>query len=324
MKKLFALTLALLVLFITACGANSAPRDAMLDANAGNMYYGAKAESESMSVTSPSASTSKPTLGYPTDDAAPSESNPAGSAFPEGRKIIRTMNINAETKAFDEAAASIESLTASLGGYIEASSRSGGSLHSGSSVIARSASYTLRVPAEQLDAFRAGLGEGINVVRESSGIDDITDRYFDVDARLSTLRTEEERLLDMLEKATELEYLITLEQRLSEVRYQIESYTGTLRRYDSQVAYSTVRLTLDEVLEYTPVTQTPKTFGERMGIAFRDSWADFADGCKSFAIGFVYALPTLLVLAVIFGGIAAVLTAVIKRAKKKKKEHTAE
>ncbi len=316
MKRIFALTLAALTLLCcTACSAGAAMNDSAYYPGDYELYS-SKIESESVSTSAPSTAV-KPS--FDAVDGAVKESPEVGEqSLPEGRKIIRTMNIAAETKTFDAAAASIEALTASLGGYVENSSRSGGSLRNGSSVVARSASYTLRIPAEKLDAFRAGLGEGINVVRESSGVDDITDRYFDVDARLSTLKTEEERLLAMLEKATELEYLITLERRLSEVRYEIESYTGTLRRYDSQVAYSTVHLTLDEVLEYTPVTQTPKTFGERIGIAFRDSWSDFADGCKNFAVGFVYALPTLLVLAVIFGGIAVVTVLVVKRAMKKK------
>ncbi|MBQ2767967.1 MAG: DUF4349 domain-containing protein [Clostridia bacterium] len=255
--------------------------------------------------------------GSSTSPSVPSDAMDSENQTSSERKIIKTMRINAETKAFDRATAAIEALCAELGGYVESSSRSGGSIRYSSSVVARSASYVLRIPAEKLDAFRSGMGSDINVVSESTGIEDITDQYFDVDTRLATLKTQEERLLAMLETADELEYLLTLEERLAEVRYQIESYTGTLRRYDSQVAYSTVRLSLDEVIEYTQVIEAPQTFSERVGIAFRESWADFADNCKDFAVGFIYALPTLLVLAVIVAVPVTVIVVLVRRGSKK-------
>ncbi|MBR7184588.1 MAG: DUF4349 domain-containing protein [Clostridia bacterium] len=307
--RIFAVLLAALTLCCTACAA--ADKSLAFDSAPGDMFY---ANTESVYDGASGGIATAPSYKIEAEGMASSSVSASTNQVLADRKIVKTMRITAETKAFDDATAAIEALCAELGGYIETSSRSGGSLHNSGSVVARSASYTLRIPAEQLDAFRAGMGDTINVVNESTSIDDITDSYFDVDTRLATLRTQEERLLAMLEKATELEYLITLEQRLADVRYQIESYTGTIRRYDSQVAYSTVRLSLDEVIEYTAVTPAPKTFGERMGIAFRDSWADFADGCKDFAIGFVYALPTLLVIAAILAIIVGLLVAVIKRA----------
>ncbi len=257
--------------------------------------------------------TSSPSMAVP-GEAGETAANDALA----DRKIVRTMHISAETKAFADATATVEQLCTELGGYIENSSRSGGSIRYDSSVIARSASYTLRIPADKLDAFRAGMVGEINVVDESSKIDDITDQYFDVDTRLATLKVEEERLLAMLEKATDLEYLLTLEKRLSEVRYEIESYAGTLRRYDNRVAYSTVHLTLDEVVEYTEVIETPKTFGEEISIAFRESWSDFASNCREFAVGLVYALPTLLVIAVVGVVVIGGLILLARRGSKKR------
>ena len=311
--------LAATLIACTACGASNAPMDSMASDNryydSADFDYNLKAETESY-VTGSSA------IGNSVTDApVTAEDGSSGAADPlSERKIIKTMRISAETKAFDNATAAIEALCTQLGGYIESSSRSGGSIRYSSAVVARSASYTLRIPAEKLDAFRAGMAGEINVVSESTGISDITDQYFDVDTRLATLRTEEERLLAMLEKATELEYLITLESRLSEVRYQIESYTGTLRRYDSQVAYSTVHLNLDEVLEYTQVIEAPQTFGERMSIALQESWADFVDNCKDFAVGFVYALPTLIVLAVIFTAVGVIIAVVVKKHRRQRRD----
>lgn len=316
-KRLFAALLAAAAIACTACS-SGASADSMTSKSAKDFDYYSYDAAETVMTES---SAMKPSLAGSSADYSTSVeesgSSTANTALAD-RKIIRTMRITAETKAFDAATAAIEQLCTSLGGYIESSSRSGGSIRYSSSVVARSASYTLRIPAEQLDAFRAGMTGDINVVDESSKISDITDQYFDVDTRIATLKVEEERLLAMLEKATELEYLITLEQRLSEVRYEIESYTGTLRRYDSQVAYSTVHLSLDEVVEYTEVIEAPQTFGQQISIAFHESWADFADGCKDFAIWFVYAIPTLVVIAVVGTVLIGALVLLARRSSRRR------
>lgn len=315
-RRIFALVLAAMTVLCVSCASS----DAMLDAGGAkyenavdDIYYSSnadiatndKAQSESIAFT--------PSKDAPAESERGGDTSTATNDALADRKIVRTLHLTAETKAFDAATATIEQLCASLGGYIENSSRSGGSIRYSSSVVARNANYTLRIPADKLDAFRAGMVGDINVVDESSKIDDITDQYFDVDARLSTLKIEEERLLVMLEQATELEYMLTLERRLSEVRYEIETYTGTLRRYDNRVAFSTVHLNLSEVIEYTEVVEAPKTFGEELGVAFRESWADFAANCRDFAVGFVYALPTLVVVAIILVAIIALLAWLIRR-----------
>ena len=78
----------------------------------------------------------------------------------------------------------------------------------------------------------------------SRSAQNVTSSYTDFEARLSSLNTQEERLLDMLSKSTDVETLIALEQRLSDVRYEIESIERNLRNYDAQIRYSTIDLTI--------------------------------------------------------------------------------
>ncbi len=322
-KRIFPALLAVTMLMVTSltcasCGSYAEANDMMTSSDSKFDYFYEAESGGSLGYVS-NASTADGTVKYDAPSEMTDTSDPSGDPLAQ-RKIIRTLRINAETKAFDNATVALEQLCTGLGGYIESSSRSGGSIRYSSSVIARSANYTLRIPADKLDAFRSGLGGNINIVSESSNINDITDQYYDVDTRIETLKIEEERLLAMLEKATELEYLITLEQRLSEVRYEIESYTGTLRRYDSQVSYSTVHLNLDEVVEYTEIIQAPKSFGEQISIAFRESWTDFVDGCRDFALDFVYALPTLLVLAAVCAVALFSIKSIVRRVKSRREK----
>lgn len=237
-----------------------------------------------------------------------------------GRKIVKTVNLSAETKSFDQAASQIRERVISLGGYIESSNISGTSLYNAGGIVRRTAYFKLRIPADKLDEYVSDVKGQVNIVSQKEDIDDITDRYFDVDARLNSLKIEEERLLAMLSESKDLEYLIRLNERLSEVRYDIESYTSTIRRYDNMVSYSTVNITLEEVVDYTVVTDTPKTFGERLGIAFSESWHNFVVGLGDFTVGLVYSLPTLIILALFV--VIAVFAAkrIVRRYKEKKND----
>ena len=111
--------------------------------------------------------------------------------------------------------------------------------------------------------------------------------------------------------------MLQVQQRLYDVIEEIEAYTTTLKYYDGQVSYSTVRLEVHEVIEYTDVTD-PVTYGERMAETFKDSWKDFAEGCQDFSIWLVGAIPTLLVIAVIGGAVVGIVVLILRADHKKK------
>ena len=251
-----------------------------------------------------------------------SSTSPAdgSSSVDDTRKIIKNVSLNLETKEFDKALTDLVSMTESAGGYVESSYVTGKSYSDYSGTVTRSATYTLRVPAAGLDAYVTALSGSFNVLSRQESSTDITDSYFDAQARLDSLVTQEERLLAMLEKAEDLEYMLQLEDKLSQVRYEIESYSSTLQRYDKSVAMATINVSLQEVVEYQKIVEKPKTFGERLYNSFSDSWADFVDGFQDFAVGLVYALPTLLVLAVIIFVAALLIVRAVKRGNRRRAE----
>lgn len=65
------------------------------------------------------------------------------------------------------------------------------------------------------------------------------------------LETEQERLLALLEKAENVEDIITIENRLSDVRYELENYESQIRLLDNQIDYSTVYVDISEVSRVT-------------------------------------------------------------------------
>ena len=184
----------------------------------------------------------------------------------------------------------------------------------------RYGNITARIPAEKLDETVNTLGTLCNVVSRSENMDDITDTYFDAQARLNSLKVQETTLLDILAKAEKLEDVITLQQALAEVRYQIESLTAQLGRMDKQVAYSYLYIELREVVEYKNVTTAPKTFGEEVSAAFQRSVSNLLRSCKGLILFVIEAGPVLLFWAVI---ILVIVLAIVKLTRTMQKRRAA-
>ena len=294
-------------LIFSACGGSTSTKDAIAAAPAAPAapmapQYKASAsmapmmEAEDMEMAEE--------MGIVANTASGGSANTAAVA--QQRKIIKHSNMDLETKDFDTAFAQITDAVSRSGGYIESQNISGQSMRNKDRYYERSANINARIPAEKLDEITGTIGGICNVTSHWEGIDDITDSYFDVEARLNTMRLQEERLLDILSKAESLEDIITLEAKLSDVRYEIESLTARIRRMDSQVAYSYLNLNLREVVEYQNVASAPKTFGERISDAFVRSGnrlRNFFEGAVIFAIE---DLPLMLIRIVIFAVIVVV------------------
>ena len=238
--------------------------------------------------------------------------------MPDSRKIIRHLSMELETREFTEAVQSIQAAVAEAGGYIESQNQEGYSLGSRSRYQERYANIQARVPSAKLDEVARWVGGFCNVLSQSESMDDITDSYYDAQAHLKSLQIQEERLLAILEKADKLEDIITLESALSDVRYQIESLTASLRRMDSQVAYSYLNISLREVVEYQEVQEKPRTFTERMGEAFGDGIGDMVDGLQSFALFLARTGPSLVVLIAIVVAIVLIVRSSGKAAAKRR------
>ncbi len=218
-----------------------------------------------------------------------------------GRKLIWHGTLELESLEYEQSEEALFSLVQECGGYIESSNRSGGNVDRYSGVRSmRSGSFTVRVPAEKFQYFISAAGSVATVLSSSTGSDDVTDSYFDTEARLTVLKVKEERLLDMLEKGDDLEYLIEIERELADTRYEIESLTGTLRRYDGLISYATIYVTLREVTKPTEVQEPdPVSTWDRIKARFMASLKDIGDGiveCVIFIIGYS---PILLVLALV-------------------------
>ncbi len=237
------------------------------------------------------------------------------------RKIIKTFEIFGETKEYDSTLSAVNSSVSEHGGYISASDVTGASYSQSGTKYSRRANLTIKIPAENAEAFVSQIGTSLNVTSSSSSAQDVSEAYFSIEARLKTLETERDSLLAMMasiNKATEYDFWYKLQGKISETEQQIAEYEAILRSYDGRISYSTVNLTINEVVEYTELNKEEASFLDRIGKAFTESWTDFGEGCMDFAVFIVAAFPTLLVIAAVPGTILFIIFLVNKRNKKKR------
>ena len=222
----------------------------------------------------------------------------------DSRKLIKTVNMDVETKEYDMVMSKLEQQINNLGGYIENSDTYNGSTYSGR-YNERYANMTIRIPKANLNVLLDTVSDICNVVRRSDNVEDVTLSYVDMESRRNTLKIEQERLLALLDKADDLESIIVLEERLSEVRYRLESMESQLRTLDNQVDYSTVYLNVSEVKELTPVAE--QNAFERIAEGFKDSLEDIGEGAVDFAVWFVINIPYFIVWGIILVIIGVIL-----------------
>ncbi|MDD6160163.1 MAG: DUF4349 domain-containing protein [Oscillospiraceae bacterium] len=262
----------------------------------------------------------EPEMGYekPSMD---SSSGGSGELIYNGdqNKIIRTASMEIQTTEFDKAVKALSELTAQCGGYFESANVYGGSYYSQNA--RRSANYVVRIPTERFEAFRDSTGTVGHVYSLSENNQDVGEAYYDTEARLSTLEIKRERLQALLEKADKMEDIIMLESELSDLQYQIDMYTGTLRRYDSLIGFSTFHITLDEVLVLKDEPGVTESFGSRLLSDLKRGFADFGEGVKDFVL---WLARNLIGVVIFVAAVVVIVVMICRRVKRRKAKKSRE
>ena len=230
-------------------------------------------------------------------------------------KIIYSADVTVETTAFEETIGKVSALVEQVGGWIEASSVSGSNYYQKSRGTAstRDASYTLRIPSGRFQELMDSLSGLGNIPYSHIYTENVTAQYYDVQAHLKAYQTQETRLLEMMELAETVEDVIILEDRLTELRYKIESLQSSLNNWDRRVSYSTISLSIKEVREYTPEEKVNPTYGEELKQALKDGLTNAGQFLKDLLVFLVEALPVLLILVPILWLVIWLLRRIIRK-----------
>lgn len=273
------LSLLLVLSLLVGCGAKAGNDSGVPNENlwGGVGNDEAAGSSGSMDVYGDSFSTNAG-LSNPTAD-----STDAGISVGSDRKLIRTVDIEARSDKYDEFIVRVRESVLNCGGYVERASENTPTKTS------RFASMLLRIPVGETDGVLELIGTLGSVTKKTEQMSDVTLQYVDTQSRLKALRAEETSLLTLLESAGSVSDIISLQDRLSSVRYQIESCESTLRKYDNQVEYSTVSLYVTESVE--PIPEKEPTMWEEMGINLADGMEKIGIFFRNLFVAVVSALP---------------------------------
>ncbi|BCN31473.1 DUF4349 domain-containing protein [Anaeromicropila herbilytica] len=231
------------------------------------------------------------------------------------RKLIKIVSLDLETLDYDLLIQKLDQDIKKYKGYVEDSTLSGNKYFSEEDQ--RYSTMVVRIPKDHMDEFVNEVSKDGNVVNKEEKTEDVTLDYVDVESHNKSLKIEEERLLELVKKAEKLEDIITLETKLSEIRYEIEANESQIRTYNNLVEYSTVNLTITEVKKITEVSAQKKSVSERIHEGYDKNIEKCRDKAQDFFVWFVINLPYIVALLTI----AIVILVICKKKMKLKKEN---
>jgi hypothetical protein len=181
-------------------------------------------------------------------------SNVGGGAVPESqpavaadRDLILTANVQMKSDDPWQTADAARAIATGLGGSLLSMSQS-------ISNERRAANVVMRVPADRFDEAIAALKRlDVEVLSSSADSKDVTDQLVDLDARLTALRAEETRYLQLFASAKTVDEMLKVQVALSQLRQQIESLAAQQKNTKDRVAFSTISLSVISTAEPTTV-----------------------------------------------------------------------
>lgn len=221
-------------------------------------------------------------------------------------KLVYHCNLEIETLDYAATMTSVKAAIAKYSGVIQSESESD-SGHDWYYESYRKTSGTLhnylrvRIPSKDYTNFLEELDGVGKVISKTTSVDNISQKYYDTTAQIEALQIQEKNLLAMLEKCETIEDMITVEQRLSEVQYQLNDLQTTRRYMDMDVAYSYVNIGISEVMEYRQDSEPVRrnTFADRL----KNTLLSTGRGFVSFLEGVLFLVirlsPYILIIAVI-------------------------
>lgn len=243
-------------------------------------------------------------------------------------KLVYSCSMDMETKSYDSSYLALRGLIEKHGGIIEnerfSDSNSYLSDYRYSGVgIQRKVIMTIRIPSSNYYSFLSETAEcDIHITSKNSSVENITQTYYDTQTSLEGLKTQLARLESMLEVTYDIDDLIRLNDRISQLEIEIAQQQTVIRRMDTDVAYSYVNIELSEVAEYTEIDEPIKTntFFDRLKNQIDNTWNGFLSFCEWLLFTIIGLIPAIIILGIILIIIRLLFWKKIKASFDKRKE----
>jgi len=163
----------------------------------------------------------------------------AGTLAPtEERMIVRSGDMSLVVEGVVGARDKIAHLAASYGGYVVSSQISGEEREMRGYI-------SIRVPDEKFEVALAELRDlAVRVISESTNSQDVTEEYVDLESRLKNAQATESQYLALLQQAENVEDILRIYERLSQVRSEIEQIKGRMQYLERTSSMSLISVSL--------------------------------------------------------------------------------
>ncbi|SET49721.1 DUF4349 domain-containing protein [Hymenobacter actinosclerus] len=227
--------------------------------------------------------------------AAPGQNNEPISATPAAnRKLIYHATVRMKVADLARANQRMDSLTRAVGAFVEGASeeREDGEWRH---------EMKIRVAPARFQTLLAGLGRLGTVESKQLTTADVTAQHADITARLVAKRALEQRYRALLAKANKVADMLEIEQKMGEIREDIEATESRLRTLNDEVSYSTITLTYYQELSQRRPDAPVLSFGSRLLQSFYNGWELLTD----LVLGLMEAWPLVLLVAAVVAAVRA-------------------
>jgi hypothetical protein len=224
----------------------------------------------------------------------------ATSAVKIPEKIIKTADITCRVEDYKKARTDIEGIVKKIGAYIASENEQNNSYSINNNMV-------IRVQNKDFDALVTNLvGVAKEVTNKNISTRDVTAQFVDIQTRLKTKKEIEKRYIDLLQKATKIQDILDIEEKIRVLREEIEAKEGELKYLADQVSYSTINLSFYQTYEFEP-SERPG-FWNRLASSMGAGWKGFLN----FIIGFAGFWPLWLILGIVGYAVYKVIRRVVK------------
>ena len=314
MKTKAIISSALCALLLTACGSSmstdkasnaaSAYGDYSYETNVAEEYYDSDSSIESASDTALA-------------DGSESDSTLSAEQIKK-EMLVYTCNMTVDVLEFDDAVANFKESLDSYGGFVENESyNDGGSVsrwYYDDMEKWRTYSATVRVPSADYEEFCSKSAELGDLRSRNSYVENVSSEYYDLSTTLEIYEAKEERYISLLATITEDAYAVSVEKELTNLQVEIAKIKTRMNEIKTNVAYSFVNITINEVKEYTAEPVKTDTFGQRLANTLSETGSGFLVFLEDLLFFIIAVFPYL----ILIGIIAFIVIFIIKKTKKRK------
>lgn len=323
MKRRRLLSAVLCAVLLTGCGDSNSVAgirqesksysDAASSADYDNGYYSDTAESYGGTgdIETPAAEAGS------TDDKAGLTADSI-----QKEMLVYSCYMTVDTLEFDTSLDSFKNTLEQYGGFVETENFNDGGndgrWYTESEEKWKSYSATVRIPSKNYELFCNSAGDLGDLRSKTSSVDNLSQEYSDLKASLDIYEAKEQRYITLLSSITEDEYAVSVERELTEIQIKIAEIKTRMNQIDTDVAYSYVYFTLNEVKEYVSEPVKTDTFADRLANTLSSAGSGFLNFLEGLLFFIIYTAPYLVLIAVTVFAVSLIVRKIKKRRNSKK------